>query len=64
MDENLSAMSAPATHLDIEAPHSSPPEEKLDIEHAFVEDDPRKWSSTRKVRNLCLSKLLPLTYSY
>ncbi|KAK7689822.1 hypothetical protein QCA50_006461 [Cerrena zonata] len=48
MDENLSAMSAPATHPDIETPHSSPPEEKLDIEHAFVEDDPRKWSSTRK----------------
>jgi hypothetical protein len=23
---------------------------KLDIEHAEVEDDPRKWSNTRKVR--------------
>lgn len=45
-------MSTPTNPSDLEASRSSPSkEEKLDIEHAFVEDDPRKWSSTRKVRN-------------
>lgn len=28
----------------------------LDIEHAVVEDDPRTWSSTRKVRTIFLNR--------
>lgn len=46
------AMSIPTTHPDLEAPHSLPREEgeKVDIEHAYVADDPRKWSPTKKVR--------------
>ena len=37
-------------------PSSTPPESviKVDIEHAFVEDDPRIWSNTRKVS--CLNQ--------
>lgn len=30
----------------------------LDIEHAVVEDDPRTWSSTRKVRTVFLHQWL------
>lgn len=30
----------------------------LDIEHAVVEDDPRTWSSTRKVRTVILHQWL------
>lgn len=30
------------------------PAAKLDIEHAVVQDDPRQWPKTRKVRWICL----------
>ena len=53
-DVDFAVMSVPAMQSSLEAPHSQPQEEKVDIEHAYVADDPRKWSSTRKVRYLCL----------
>jgi hypothetical protein len=37
-------------HVDTKSPLEK--DLKLDIEHQEVEDDPRKWSSARKVRHL------------
>ena len=51
--ESPDTVITPTTNADVEkgpvvehAPHPA----VLDIEHAVVEDDPRQWSRTRKVR--------------
>lgn len=46
-DENATSLQPT---LDVEKQPPTPVLEKLDIEHAIVQDDPRNWSSGRKVR--------------
>jgi hypothetical protein len=40
---------------DLEKQHISPALERLDIEHAIVQDDPRDWSRHRKVCHAVLT---------
>lgn len=51
-------MATPVVGANLVPPTLEPPaEEKLDIEHAVVTDDPRKWSPARKVRNMFLKNI-------
>lgn len=44
--------------VDVEKQPPTPAFDKLDIEHALVHDDPRNWSSGRKVRSQILSAVV------
>lgn len=48
----------PQFTVDVEKQPPTPVLEKLDIEHALVHDDPRNWSSGRKVRSQVSSALV------
>lgn len=68
---SLDSRSPPAIDTGFDTPAStvisSPVEEKLDIEHVLVEDDPRMWSLTRKVPQFsCKARrfLMPFVVSY
>lgn len=46
----------------VAAPELPQTQQAVDIEHVFVQDDPRKWSNRRKVNTVCICLLCGVVF--